>query len=200
MNRRFFLSLTGVAVPVASLTAAEDPPIDDPMDLWWPMVTDLDEFTAVSPEGRLALTVALSRPGEEELAPIEEDGVVVGYSLAGRRLLAGFRPGIAVVAGFELLWDGHEVSIPPRFWSDLAGFRIQTLAVDMGMLDLAQRAQAERCLADLDQPRVVLSADQGTAMIEWSRRERGDVCSTYRWVVSRSGTVLRHRHRLPQAC
>jgi hypothetical protein len=200
MNRRSFLSLTTVAAPVATLKAAEEPPMDDPAELWWPMVTDLDAFTAVSPEGRLALTVALARPGEEALTSIEEAGVVVGYSLAGRPLVAGFRPGIAVVAGFDLLWDGQPVPIPPRFWLDLAGFRIQTLGVELGTLELAQRARAERCLAELDQPRVVLSADQGTAMIEWSRQERGDVCSTFRWVVSRSGTVLRHRHRSPLAC
>jgi hypothetical protein len=170
-------------------------PKDDPTDLWWPMVSEVDRFRAVSVEGRLELAVALARPGEEELETIQESGSVVGYSLRGRPLIGGFSPGITVISVFDLRWDDRPIPVPSRFWDDLAGFRLQTLSVDLETLELEQRSQAEACLAALDHPRIVLSADEGTALIEWDRPEKGGVRSTFRWVISKSGTVLRHRHR-----
>jgi hypothetical protein len=195
MKRRSFLSLTSLAAPVSSLTAAEFAPKDDPTELWWPMVSEVDRFRAVSIEGRLELAVALARPGEEELEAVQESGSVVGYSLRGRPLIGGFSPGITVISVFDLRWDDRPIAVPPRFWNDLAGFRLQTLSVDLETLELDQRSQAEACLAALDHPRIVLSADEGTALIEWDRREKGGLHSTFRWVISKSGTVLRHRQR-----
>lgn len=195
MKRRSFLSLTSLAASVSSPRAAEVLPKDDPADLWWPMVNEVDRFRSMSLEKRLVLAVVLARPGEEELAPIVKDGDVVGYSLRGRQLVGGYSPGLSVVEAFDLTWDGQPIPISPRFWGDLAGFRLQTLSVDLDTLDLEQRARAEAYLARLDQPRVVLSADEGTALIEWHRPEKGELKSTFRWIVSRSGTVLRHRHR-----
>ena len=171
--------------------------MDDPGELWWPMVEEVDAYTAVSEEGRLELDVQLARPGEEELATVTQRGAVVGYSLRGRPLIGGFVPGTTVIAVFDLRWEGQPIVIPERFWNDLAGFRLQTLSVELGALDAEQRARAEATLAELDRPRIVLSADEGTALIEWDRLEKGGLRSTCRWVVSRAGTVLRHRHRSP---
>ena len=42
-----------------------------------------------------------------------------------------------------------------------------------------------------------LSAEGGTVLIEWERPEECDSHSTIRWIVSKSGTVLRHRHCPP---
>jgi hypothetical protein len=170
-------------------------PGDDPVGLWWPMVNDVEHFRAVSAEGRLSLEVSLAKPGEEELEEVKEAGAVVGYSLRGRPLVGGFSPGITIIAQFDLRWDDRPVPVPDRFWNDLAGFRLQVLAVDPETLDLAQRTRAEACQNELDRPRIVLSADEGTALIEWNRVDKMGLRSTFRWVVSRSGTVLRHRHR-----
>jgi len=180
---------------MAALTAAGPEIKDDPGDLWWPMVEEVDTYTAVSEEGRLELEVRLARPGEEELAAVTQHGSVVGYSLRGRPLIGGFVPGTTVIAAFDLRWEGQPIAIPERFWNDLAGFRLQTLSVEMDTLDADQRARAQATLAELDRPRIVLSADEGTALIEWDRLEKGGLRSTCRWVVSRGGTVLRHRHR-----
>jgi hypothetical protein len=48
-------------------------------------------------------------------------------------------------------------------------------------------------LADLYQPRIVRSMEGGTALIEWDRSEECDSSSTIRWMVSQTGTILRHR-------
>lgn len=194
MKRRAFLSLTSLAAPVSSLRAAEAPPLDSPEDLWWPMVKEVQHFRTVSPEGRLVLEVCLATPGEEELEVVAEGGEVVEYRLRGRRLLAGYYPGVAVIDLFSLTWDGRPIAVPPRFWADLAGFRLQTLSVEPASLDSETRAMAEKYTATLLQPRVVLSADKGTALVEWMRQEDHDARSTFRWLISRSGTVLRHRH------
>ncbi|MFN0129516.1 MAG: hypothetical protein ACKV19_22850 [Verrucomicrobiales bacterium] len=198
MNRRSFFALAGVATPLPSLASTDPPPDDDPVNLWWPMVNEVDRCRAVSSEGTLTLEVSMARPGEEELEVVTEGTRVVGYSLRGRRLLDGFFPGVTVVETFSLFWDDQPIPIPPRFWNDLAGFRIQTLGVDLSTLDLAQRARAEEYAARLDRPRIVLSADAGTALIEWVRREEFDSKSTFRWIVSRAGNVLRHRERPPR--
>jgi hypothetical protein len=200
MKRRSFLSMTGLAAPLPSLTtpvlnAAESPAPVEPDDLWWPMVNEVTRFKSVSIEGRLELEVALAHPGEEELEPILQEGTVIGYSLSGRPLIGGFVPGISVVTTFDLAWDGRPILIPERFWTDLSGFRLQTLSVDLATLDSEQRTRAASYQAKLDHPRLVLSADQGTALIEWDRPEKGVNHSTFRWIVSKSGTVLRHRHR-----
>lgn len=195
MNRRSFLARAGLAAPAAPLTAAAMDPADDPVELWWPMVNEVEHFRAVSSEGRLVLEVTLARPGEEELDEVREAGALVGYSLRGRPLVSGFTPGITVITAFDLRWDDRPTPVPDRFWNDLAGFRLQVLAVDPETLDLAQRTRAEACRAELDHPRIVLSADEGTALIEWNRPDKLGLRSTFRWVVSKSGTVLRHRHR-----
>lgn len=40
-------------------------------------------------------------------------------------------------------------------------------------------------------------ADGGTVLIQWDRPEECDGRSTIRWIVSKSGTVLRHRYEAP---
>jgi hypothetical protein len=42
-----------------------------------------------------------------------------------------------------------------------------------------------------------LSAEGGTVLIEWGRDEECDSSSTIRWIVSKSGTMLRHRNCPP---
>jgi len=202
MNRRTFLTLAGATAPLAPVlaTSTDAPPLDDPADLWWPMIRHVDQFRAVSLEGRLTLDVTLATPGEEELELIEHQGRVIGYSLRGRRLIDGYYPGVTVVDSFTLTWDGEPIPILSRFWNDLAGFRIQVLDLDLQMLDAAERARIELYRARLDQPRITLSADAGTALIEWVRPEECDARSTFRWIVSRSGNILRHRERPPHEC
>jgi hypothetical protein len=39
---------------------------------------------------------------------------------------------------------------------------------------------------------VFLSAEGGTALIEWERPEECNSHSTIRWIVSKSGVILRH--------
>ena len=101
---------------------------------------------------------------------------------------------------FDLTWDGKAMKIPERFWNDLPGFRIETSTLDPEELKPDLQWKALQFLERLRQPRLSLSAEGGTVLIEWDRPEECDSRSTIRWIVSKSGTVLRHRHCPPHEC
>jgi hypothetical protein len=111
-----------------------------------------------------------------------------------------FHPGSTLLTRFDLTWDGKAMNIPERFWNDLPGLRIQTSPLVPENLDPKIQWEAYEFLENLDQPRISLSAEGGTALIEWARPEECDSSSTIRWIISKSGTVLRHRHCPPHEC
>jgi hypothetical protein len=168
---------------------------------WWPTVEEVSHFTAKSEDGNITLTVELTKPDEDSLTPqVAANGDTVGYTLNGEKLPERFWPGCALISRFELSWDGKRIDIPKRYWRDLAGFRIQTSSLKPDSLEPSLHWKAGQFLADLDQPRVTLSADGGTIMIQWGRPEECDGHSTIRWIIDRSGTILRHRHTPPHDC
>jgi len=168
---------------------------------WWPSVEEVSHFTAKSEEGNVILTVDLMKPDEDSLIPqLNANGDTAGYTYKGEKLPERFWPGCALISKFELKWDGKRVDIPRRYWRDLAGFRIQTSSLKLASLNSALRWKADQFLESLDRPRVILSADGGTVLIEWGRPEECDGHSTIRWIISRSGTILRHRNTPPHDC
>lgn len=148
--------------------------------------------------GDATLHVELYTPGEDELEKIRnEKGKVTGYKRDGVQLPPRYWPGQTLIRKFELEWDGQKIEIPARFWADLAGFQIQQSSLKLGDVPNEQRYAATRFLQHLDKPRIRVSADEGTVLIEWGRPEECDSHSTIRWIVSKSGTVLRHRTTPP---
>jgi hypothetical protein len=198
MKRRSFLSLSALsALPVAA-RAADDAPEPD----WSETVTsDALTFKAVSDDGKITLQVELIRPAEHEVTEAkDEDGEFRCYQYKGKDQPYPFHPGSTLPTRFDLTWDGKAVKIPDRFWNDLPGLRIETSTLKPETLKPELRWEAEEFLGRLDQPRVSLSAEGGTVLIEWQRPEECDSHSTIRWIVSKSGTVLRHRHQPPHEC
>lgn len=168
---------------------------------WWNDVSESLICVAKAEEGDAVLLVELEKPDEERLQEIKDpEGVVTGYSVDGKKLPDRFWPGCAVIKKFELEWEGKKIEIPERFWTDLAGFRIQESPLKVDELQADKRFEAEQFLASLDRPRVYISADGGTILIEWDRPEECDGRSTIRWIVSKSGSVMRHRHTPPHEC
>jgi hypothetical protein len=143
----------------------------------------------------------LEKPTEERVQVIKNaEGVVTGYSIDGKRLPERFWPGCAIIKKFELEWEGKAIKIPERFWSDLAGFRIQNSPLKPEELPAERRFEGEQFLASLEKPRVYISADGGTILIERDRPEECDGRSTIRWMLSKAGAVMRHRHTPPHDC
>ena len=196
MKRRSFLSLSALsAVPVAARAADEE-------DGWWETINeDALEFKAVAEEGKITLQVELMRPAEHEVTEVlDEKGEHRCYQYKGKDQPYPFRPGVNLVKRFDLTWDGKAMQIPERFWNDLPDLRIATSTLNPETLKPEIRWKAERFLENLRQPHVSLSAEGGTVLIEWVRPEECDSRSTIRWIVSKSGTVLRHRHCPPHEC
>jgi hypothetical protein len=198
MKRRSFLSLSALsAVPVVASAAEEEPDA-----AWWGTIhTDALSFKAVSEEGNLVLRVELIRVPEAEVTEVmDEDGNLKHYLYNGREMPYPFHPGGTLLTRFDLTWDGKAMNIPERFWNDLPGLRIESSTLDPEKLNPDLQWKAREFLDRLEKPRLSLSAEGGTVLIEWVRPEECDSRSTIRWLVSKSGTVLRHRHCPPHEC
>ncbi|CAN5448846.1 hypothetical protein BH20VER3_BH20VER3_21010 [soil metagenome] len=167
---------------------------------WWPTVVEKTQFIATSRDGSLKLNVKLVELDVTEKTVETPDGEQTQYYHNGTRLPADFWPGRSALVQFELYWDGKRVPIEDKFWRDLYGFRIQASTVVPAKVPDTQKYQFDEFLSRLDQPRVILSADGGTALIEWERPEECDSRATYRWIVTRDGRVLRHCDRPPHEC
>ncbi len=167
---------------------------------WWSTVENVTEFTAVSRDGSLKLKVKLAEIEATEKTVKTADGDEVRYFHQGAQLPPDFWPGRKALLQFELIWDGKRVPIADRFWRDLYGFWLQATPLDPAKIPNAMKHDFEQFQARLDQPRVILSADGGTALIEWRRPEECDSRATYRWLVTKDGRVLRHCDRPPCEC
>jgi hypothetical protein len=188
-----------VAVLSFPRTASGAEPANSVED-WWSTVEQVTEFTTLSRDGSLRLTVKLQKIAVTEKIEVSGDGERVRYYHKGARLPPDFWPGRPALVRFELFWEGTRVPIPERFWADLYGFRVQATPLKTDGIPERMRHSFEQFLAQLDQPRVILSADGGTALIEWERPEECDSRSTYRWMVTKDGRVLRHCDRPPHEC
>jgi hypothetical protein len=206
MNRRSFLAMSslGAAIPVVA-TAEEQ--IDNPEEMDWyeTIYSDALEFTAKAEveneEADIRLHVQLVRPADEEFIEIKnEQGKFVAYEYRGKVAPEYFYPGRTLLTRFDLTWDGKAIPIPERFWNDIGGLMIQTTTVDPSKFKEEKHWEALDFIKGLMRPRLTLSADGGTVLIEWRRPEDCDSRSTYRWIVSKSGTVLRHRDCPPHYC
>ncbi len=187
MKRRHFIAISGLAAPANAMAA-------DVQEAWWEHVENVLRFTAKSEERNLTLGVELEIPREGDLVKLPSvDEEYAGYSYRDEKLPLRFWPGEALIKKFDLKWDGEVVKIEKRFWRDLAGFVIQTVPNKPALRE-GDSGRYHEFLTGLLQPRIMLSAEKGTALIEWDRPEECDGRSTVRWIISRSGTVLRHRY------
>ncbi|SHK09160.1 hypothetical protein SAMN02745181_3237 [Rubritalea squalenifaciens DSM 18772] len=148
--------------------------------------------------GEATLYVELYEPTDAELEKIKNHkGQTVGYKLKGQKLPSRFWKGETLIRKFELTWDGKKIDIPERFWADLAGFRLQQSSLKLEDVPDDQKPYARGFLSHLNKPKIHISADRGTVLIEWTRSEECDGHSRLHWVISKSGKVLRHRTMAP---
>lgn len=191
MHRRKFIGLAALSAPAALAAEGEDKP---DYEKWWAAVETPDEYTAQSGEGNLKLKVELFTPPEDAVEEIlDKDGTLLGYRYEGKMLPERYSRGGTLLVKFEFSWDGKPIPVDKRFWSDLAGLSINICTIDLPEAQRKHYKEFLDFLAALQQPRISLSADKGTALIEWERNEECDSRSIISWMISKSGTVLRHR-------
>ena len=129
--KRLFI-LLAIITAVQGIGAQDTDPSN-----WWTDVTESHSCTAKAEEGNAVVRVELEKPDEERVKEIKDaEGVVTGYSIDGKKLPERFWPGCAVIKKFELEWEGKQIEIPERFWTDLAGFRIQNSPLDSTVLKI----------------------------------------------------------------
>lgn len=190
MDRRKFIGIAAFATPVAAIAADEEPPYD----AWNEKTESVMEFQTFSPDRGLVLTVELTVPPEKEVTQVQNDaGEMTGYQWINQKMPSNFTPGSTYLTKFRFEWDGKEVSIPEKMWNDLACLTIQDCKVNPKDVPEKFAWKYHEFINGLLQPRVLRSMDGGTALIEWARPEECDSRSILRWMVGRSGTVLRHR-------
>lgn len=205
MNRRTFLTLAS-ATPVGLLHAN---PADDALEKlradWREATISKSSATVHSVEGELRLEVALIDENDkvtEETIKTEYGNESV-FSFQGTKLPRGLGPHSGIIKSFKFFWNDKEIPIEKRFWNDFGGCHIEQTTIKRDRLPEIQQYQFDQFLEGLDGPKVVLSADKGTALIEWSIIDTDACCghrATVRWMISKSGSVMRHRHTTPGAC
>jgi hypothetical protein len=182
MHRRNFLSGTGVV----ALTAGTAPILcakEAEESLNWEKVTSLKHYVAKCERATdgdypdIKLEVRLEDLKTDEF---EQQGFL--------RL-------------FRLTWSGKEIPIPNRFWADLNRLEVQDYPkAEIARWEKDSQWRALHQLDDLKKPRLSLSCDGGTVLIEWKRSEECDSSSTIQWIIAKSGTVLRHRYQKYHEC
>jgi|GEM_PF-2779291 len=223
LNRRNFLGRVGGLLALspfaASWTKAQEESGEAKKERFtYEDIQVVTRFTARSeeseagPEGELRLEVELlvleegqieerrTPNGPEEKRRTGQDEKIT-YFYQGKQLPVdcwGYR---SFIKKFDFFWGKQQIEIPRRFWEDLCRFRIETVQIDSRKLSSRELFELNEFKGSLMRPRVFLSAEGCTALIEWERREDGcDSHSTTRWMISKSGTVLRHRHAPPHEC
>jgi hypothetical protein len=152
-------------------------------------------------EGDAVLRVELQRPDEESLQEVvDEKTESVRYALHGEVLPENFHPGLAIIKKFDFEWEGKKIEIPKRFWNDLAGWVIEESPLKLDQLSEENRHLGVHFLEQLYRPRLFISEDKGTVLIEWQCPGDCDVRTTIRWIIGKSGAVMRHRHTPPHEC
>lgn len=184
------MGLTIFAAPLAATAAEEEPPYEE----WWKSTGETMKFKAFSPDRSLTLEVELTIPPENEITEATNDaGENVGYQWKEKRMPVNFAPGSTLLTKFHVEWDGKHIPVPDRLWADLAGLKVVDCTLNPKNIDPKFQWKFHQFLAGLEQPRLLLSAENGTVLIEWQRGEDCDSRSIIRWMLGRTGTVLRHR-------
>jgi hypothetical protein len=178
INRRRFLAVSGMFTTVSTFTGRAQETKDDAPELDWEKVQNTDEYNAKCerfhdgsyPDIRLHVALKPRKPDAE-----------------------GESWGVPNVSRFELVWDKQKVEISGRFWQDIERMPLQLYPeAELGKIPMDKRWKIESAIRKLHRPRLYLSAGKGTVMIEWPRGEECDSSSTFRWIISKTGTVLRH--------
>ena len=98
------------------------------------------------------------------------------------------------ISRFDLVWEGQQIEVGKHFWEDLEGLVIENYSeTELAKLPEDERTRLEWNRRDLFCPRMTLSQDKGTVYVEWQIPQECDGRSTIRWIISKSGTVLRNR-------
>jgi hypothetical protein len=211
MKRRSFFTILSTAPlglgSVATAHEIEESGIkrDKARAQWQEQEEEVYSGTFKSGDGRLRLEVALidEKDKVKEETILGPDGEETRYTFEGEILPRWLRPTDGIIKRFRFFWDEKEIPVGKRFWNDFGGCHIDLCKVDPKTIAHDLIADFKDYQNDLKAPKLILSADGGTALIEWVIMDTDACCghrATMRWMISRSGHVMRHRHTTPNPC
>lgn len=119
------------------------------------------------------------------------------YYYKDRKMSWMGEPGGTYVSRFTLTWGGQEIIIPDHCWNDLDRMRINLVKKEREPENEEEERELVYAHRRHGAPLVELSSDLQTVLITWIRREDGDTSSTFRWMISKDGKVLRHHEESP---
>lgn len=209
MKRRSFLALATAAPIGLAHSAEEQGGAEERLERiragWSEHTNPVKSGVFTSSEGNLRLEVALIDDDDEfteEIIKVDDEEEHV-FTFEGMRLPRWHRPQDGIIKRFRFFWDEREIPVEKRFWNDFGGCRIEKTKLTIDTIPRDQQYEFSEFLEELEGPKVILSADGGTALIEWRVLDVGECCghrATVRWIISKNGTVMRHRHTTPNPC
>jgi hypothetical protein len=211
MKRRSFLTITSAA-PIGLGVPASAQEVDKPetkeantRGQWQEHEKTIYSGTFESSEGLLRLEVALIDENDEvtQEAIQTSNGEATRYTFKGKPLPRWLPPTVGIIKSFRFVWEGREIPVAERFWNDFGGCRLTRCTVDRNTIPPGLLPAFDRYQNNPDVPELILSADGGTALIEWRIIDTDACCghpATMRWMISKSGHVMRHRHTTPNRC
>lgn len=205
MKRRSFISLATVAPLSMAHSGEEEDQQEQIRNSWIESRHHVNSGVFFSAEKELRLEVSLIGNDDPVVEKIVKtsDGEESVFWLQGSRLPRWLRPADGIIKNFRFFWGDREIPIEQRYWNDFGGCSIEKSSLDKGTIPEEQEYAFDEFLQELDGPRVILSADKGTALIEWEIRDTDACCdhkATVRWIIGKSGAVMRHRHQTPNPC
>lgn len=211
MKRRSFLALASIAPIGLAHTAEEEKisalqkKIEAAREMWQEKIIRVKSGVFTSIDESLRLEVALIDENDqvEEKTIQTEDGELTIYRFNGEELPRWIQPEHGVIKSFRFFWNDKEIPIPKRFWNDFGGCAIEKLSIDDQKIDAELQYEFDTFIENLDGPKVILSAVGGTALIQWNIQDTSGCCgsrSDVRWMISKKGYIMRHRHNLPSMC
>ena len=211
MKRRSFLTIASSA-PLGLCASASAYETEEPVATLERALAQWQEHESAehcgnfeSREGRLRLEVALIDDSDKTTEEIVQtaDGEETRYTFEGERLPRWLLPSDGIIKRFRFFWDSKEIPIPKRFWNDFGGCRIHRCSIDRQSIPRDLEEDFDLYHKNLSAPEVILSADGGTALIEWKIIDTSACCghrATMRWMISKNGHIMRHRHTTPNPC
>lgn len=209
MKRRSFIAFASVA-PIGLAYSAEDQGgREERLALaregWSEHTSAVKSGVFVSSEGNLRLEVSLIDDDDavsEETIKVDGEEEQV-FTFEGMKLPRWHRPQDGIIKRFQFFWDEKEIPVEKRFWNDFGGCRMEKTKLTIDKIPRDEQYEFSDFLEELEGPKVILSANGGTALIEWSIIDMDACCghrATMRWIISKSGAVMRHRHTTPNPC
>lgn len=202
MQKAIFCAALFSAIAIPPMTAQHADPYRQDVERWSKGIKELQQITVSPAENeRIKLTVELKPLKRAELTPVKNDkGEVTEYKyktpFTELSLPGHYESGSTLLTKFELDWEGRKIAIPAPLWAaSPLNFQIQSApleSLDAKDIPDGKAVHAARFIRHgLLKPRIFLSADGDSVMIEWKQNSECSAPLICRWIVAKDGSAKR---------